>query len=270
MRRCAPIPGALHRSRSGNLCALRFAVVADQFHRVDPITVYAVSHPNQFDGPLVTTVSEYAGTSTVKVSATQLGTKYSARQARKIVDEWCDFFAAGPTPISRLAFTSRTPKRLFATLGGQTQLTALAVKWGDYDDLSPVAEMHDLTELWLGGASSVHTLVPLAGLTRLHSLGIEGLRHAHDLTPLGSLSSLQNLDVGGDWMTPRTAHVDSIGFLRQLLGLRRLVLHTIVADDLDYTPLLDLQALSEGRVARARGMRPSYDDLYAAVPALKR
>jgi hypothetical protein len=113
---------------------------------------------------MITTVGEYDGSPTVRISGTQLGTEYSANQARKIVDAWCEFFAAGPTPVLELAFTSRTPKRLFASLRGQRQLIALAVKWGDYDDLSPIAGMPDLCELWLGGASSVRTLTPHAEL----------------------------------------------------------------------------------------------------------
>jgi hypothetical protein len=227
-----------------------------------------VSHPSQFDGPTVTTVSDYAGTSMLRVAATQLGAEYSASQAKRIVNEWCDFFAAGPTPISGLAFTSRTPRRLFASLRGQTQLRALAVKWGDYDDLSSIGGLKHLSELWLGGASSVRSLAPLAGLTQLRSFGIEDLRDVHDLSPLGALINLQRLVVGGDWQRPRTAHVDSIRFLRHLQSLRRLILHTIVADDLDYSPLLDLPALSELRVHRVRGMRPSHDELSASIPAL--
>jgi hypothetical protein len=139
-----------------------------------------VSHPNQIEGPRITTVDEYDGSPAVRISATQLGTEYTATQARKIVDGWCDFFAAGPTPIVILGFTSRTPKRLFASLQGQTQLTRLAVKWGDYDDLAPVAQMPNLQELFLGGASSVRTLAPLARLRRLESLVIEDLRYVRD------------------------------------------------------------------------------------------
>jgi hypothetical protein len=231
-------------------------------------TVDNVTHPNQFDGPMITTVGEYDGGPTVRISATQLGTDYSPSQAKKIVAAWCDFFAAGPTPISRLAFTTRTPKRLFASLREQTQLTALAVKWGDYDDLSPLARMPDLRELWLGGASRVRTLTPLAELRRLRSLAIEDLLLVHDLTPLAGLTGLVSLIVGGDWKSSRRAHVDSIGFLRQLSGLERLLLHTIAADDCDYSPLLDLHALKEVRVARVRGMQPSHEELSAAIPAL--
>ena len=78
-------------------------------------------------------VSEYRGAA-VRVSATQLGTRYSAAAARRIVDEWVNFLAAGPSPIRELDFTSRTPRRLFEALGGQPQLRSLAVKWGDYSD----------------------------------------------------------------------------------------------------------------------------------------
>lgn len=70
-------------------------------------------------------------------------------------------------------------------------------------------------------------------------------------------------------MSSRTAHVESIEFLRHLADLNRLVLHTIAVDDHDYSPLLALPHLTEIRVARARGMRPSHDDLAAAIPALK-
>lgn len=178
----------------------------------------------------------------------------------------CELFASGPTPISRLAFVSRTPKRLFSSLAGQTQLTALAVKWGD--DLNPVAGMRGLEELWLGGASSVRTLQPLAKLRHLHSLTVEGLRYVHDSGPLAELNSLRSLELGADWISPRTAHIDSIIFLRRLAGLERLVLHSVAADDLDYSPLLDLPRLKELRVARVRGMQPSHEELSEAIPAL--
>lgn len=139
-------------------------------------TVRNVTHPTSVDSPVITTVGEYGGGPIARISATQLGAEYTSRQAKKIVDEWCDFFASGPTPISKLAFTSRTPKRLFASLTGQTQLTLLAVKWGDYIDLTPVGQMTCLRDLFLGGASSVQTLAPLARLRKLESLAIEDLR----------------------------------------------------------------------------------------------
>jgi hypothetical protein len=133
------------------------------------------------------------------------------------------------------------------------------VKWGDYDDLSALSGMRELAQLHLGGAAGVLTLAPLAELPQLRELVVESLRHVHDLSPLGSLTQLRALEVGGDWNSPRVVHVDSLAFLRKLSGLERLVLHTMIVDDLDYSPLLSLGNLTEVRVMPARGMCPSHD-----------
>ena len=67
-------------------------------------------------------------------------------------------------------------------------------------------------------------------------------------------------------MGPRTAHVDSIGWLEQLAGLEHLLLHTLIVDDLDYSPLLRLPMLQAVRVAEASGIAPSYDELRSLLP----
>ena len=67
-------------------------------------------------------------------------------------------------------------------------------------------------------------------------------------------------------MTPRIAHVDSISFLRQLPQLEGLLLHTIIVDDLDYTPLLALPRLKSARWMKARGMAPSHEHLKSVLP----
>ena len=61
-------------------------------------------------------------------------------------------------------------------------------------------------------------------------------------------------------MSPRIAHVDSVAFLRQMPQLRSLLLHTIIVDDLDYSPILELQNLEAVAVMKARGMRPAWDN----------
>ncbi len=73
--------------------------------------------------------------------------------------------------------------------------------------------------------------------------------------------SVTSLEVGGDWMSSRIAHVDSIAFLRNMPQLQRLLLHTMIVDDLDYSPILDLSALRQVRVMRARGMQPPCEEL---------
>ena len=215
---------------------------------------------------ILTRLAEYRGEAQVVVGATQLGTEYSQSQARRVVDEWAEFFASGPSPIRDLRFVTRTPKRLFEALRGQTQLEALALKWGDYADLTPVARMTDLRKLHLSGASSVEDVQPLAGLSRVENLLIEGLRRVRDLSPIGDMSGVRDLEVGGNWMTPRIVHVESFSFLRKMPQLRSLLLHSIAADDPDYAPVLALPNLTSVRVMEVRGMQPSIDVLKAETP----
>jgi hypothetical protein len=216
--------------------------------------------------PLLTEVGEYAGQEVVAISCTQLGTQYSATQARKVVDAWVGFFASGPSPIRELEFTTRTPKRLFDALAGQAQLRRLAVKWGDYADLAALANCSELRDLSLRGASSVTSVATLGELSTLEQLALEGLKRVHDLGPLGRLERLTHLELGGDWMSSRIAHLDSIGFMRNLTSLEDVLLHTIIVDDLDYSPLLALPRLKSVRVMRARGMTPPHEYLKSRLP----
>lgn len=214
----------------------------------------------------ITRLAEYEGQDALVVAATQLGTDYTDSQGRRIVREWEEFFSSGPSPIGELHFVTRTPRRLFEALRGQTQLHTLTVKWGDYADLSPLAEMTHLRKLHLSGASSVQDLQPLAGLLGVQDLVIEGLRRVRDLSPLTGMSAVTDLELGGDWISPRIARVESFAFLRNMPQLHTLLLHSIAASDLDYSPLLHLPNLTWVRVMEVRGMRPSIDVLKAETP----
>ncbi len=214
----------------------------------------------------ITRLSQYAGEPRVVLAATQLDGQCSATEARRIVAEWAEYLSAGPSPIQKLTFVTRTPKRLFDALRGQSQLETLRLKWGDYEDLSALEGMQELRTLVLAGASSVRTLAPLAELQRVETLSVDSLRHVRDLSPIGRMGSVTSLNLGGDWMSLRIAHVASISFLRKMPQLRRLLLHTMIVDDLDYTPVLALPALQAVRIMAARGMRPKYEELKAALP----
>lgn len=219
------------------------------------------------DAPMITRVADYAGEEVVAIAATQLGTDFTRTEASRIVQEWVDFFTAGPTPIVELQLATRTPKRLFHALGAQTQLQRLFVKWVDYDDLGPLAQMDRLRVLRLGGASCVNDVGPIAALApQLTNLEIESLRRVKDLRPLAALTSLRQLELGGDWMSLRVAHIDSIAWLTALRDLEHLVLHTIIVDDLDYTALLRLQRLQAVRVMEVKGMRPTIHALRNSLP----
>lgn len=214
----------------------------------------------------VVEVREYDGQPSVALAATQLGSAYSETRKRQIVDEWVDFFKSGPTPIRTLHFLTRTPKRLFAALAAQTQLTTLQVKWGDYDDLRVLNQMKGLATLRLRGASAVHDLGPLAGLQAVETLQVEGLRGLVDAGPVGQMHSVTDLELGGTWMTPKNVRITSAAFLAAMPQLRRLLLHTLIVDDLDYRPLLSLPSLQHVRVMATRGMTPPIEELIERLP----
>jgi len=214
----------------------------------------------------VVEVREYEGETAIDLAATQLGSGYSETRKRQIVDEWVTFFGSGPTPIRSLRFLTRTPKRLFAALSAQSQLTALQVKWGDYDDLHVLSGMAGLVSLRLRGASSVQDLRPLAGLQVVETLQVEGLRGLLDASPVGQMRSVTDLELGGNWMTPKNVRIISAGFLAEMPQLQRLLLHTLIVDDLDYHPLLSLPNLQKVRVMETRGMSPSKEELIERLP----
>ena len=216
--------------------------------------------------PAITTVAEYIGQSAIRVAATQLGPRYSSSEAKRILAEWVEFFASGPSAIQDLELVSRTPRRLFEALAAQRQLRRLSVKWGDYEDLSALSELTDLSYLRLGGASNVRHLRPLSELPAVAELELESLRHAHDPGPIGAMSGITSLAIAGAVWSLRIAHVDSIAFLRQMPQLRRLWLEAVIVDDLDYSPVLELPSLQNVWVMKARGMRPAFEDLVASTP----
>ena len=216
------------------------------------------------DLPMIEKVTEYRGESAIAVAATQRS-DVTRTEAALIVHDWVEFFSTGPTPIRELHFVTRTPKRLFDALRSQTQLEKLILKWGDYDDLRPIESLN-LRVLRLGGASRITSVAPLARLTTLTHLEVESLWRAHDLSPLVALQQLRQLEFGGDWMAPRTAHIDSIGWLPHLARLEHLLIHTLIVDDLDYSPILRLPALRAVRVMAARGMGPSLPELKKRLP----
>ncbi len=80
------------------------------------------------------------------------------------------------------------------------------------------------------------------------------------------MSAVTDHTLGGDWISPRIARVGSFAFLRNMPQLRTLLLHSIAANDLDYSPFLYLPNLTSVHVMQVPGMRPSIDVLKAETP----
>ena len=204
--------------------------------------------------------ADYRGEETIRVAATQ-NDDLTAAQARKLVAEWMDFFTSGPLPFTGLEFVTRTPRRLFETLAHQTQLERLEVKWGDYSDLFPIANMPCLHTLKLQGMSAVESVAPLTGNASIRTLELHGLRDADDMSPLGTMTALRDLSLGGDFNSLRIAHIDSLDFLAGLPQLERLFLGCLIVDSKDYTPIMGLPNLTDAWAMECRGMRPPIREL---------
>lgn len=213
---------------------------------------------------------QYAGQTTVAVNVGYLE-EITAHQQAKVVDQWCEFFAAGPTGIGDLSFPMRMPKRLFDSLATQTQLRSLAVAWGVFDDLSPLQHMRRLVELELDSATSVTTLEPLRALRSLESLELGGSWRVSDYSAVGSLQDLRQLRLGGG--SEKRQHARSLEFLLQLRQLRQLSL-SLIPEGLDYSPLLAMTWVEEISVwtleTHRKRMTPSMVDLEWALPGIQR
>lgn len=217
----------------------------------------------------LTSPTEYAGQACVAVQASAVPGLTPTQNAR-LVDEWCDFFSAGPTGIRDLSFPMRMPKRLFAALASQTQLRRLAVLTGIYDDLCPLAAMTELWELELESATSVTSLEPVRHLARLESLRIGGLHRLRDYSPVADITGLRQLELGFAY---GQTYADSYEFVRDLGSLRMARLCLIPAG-LRYEPLLALTHVEDLAVyvgaRNQRKMTPTLIDLEWALPGIQR
>jgi hypothetical protein len=221
---------------------------------------------------MCTEVADYDGAQRVTIAPTQLGLDEAGRliprsRMKRIVDEWCEFFEHEDTPILYLEISSRAPKRLISALRGQSQLRGLAVKWGDYDDLSALSAMPNLWLAELGGATGLVDLTPLSSARSLRSLRLADTRRVTDYSPLASLSGLEELELLTGFTSP-VLRLPSIGFLRGMTSLRRLFLGARVIDG-DFTPLLERADLEFLSIPGQRGMTPSYQELVRRIPALR-
>lgn len=218
--------------------------------------------------PIIKQVADYAGETVIAVEATQLEGDISRSRAARIVQEWCDFFAAGPSPILDLEFVSRTPKRLFTSLRGQTQLHRLAMKWGDYDDLGALTGMRDLVYLRLGNASALRDLRPLAALQGLRELEIDGTKRAHDYSPIGAIRDLRRLAVSSSMWGP-AIHADSLAWAASLRSLEDLAFQAII-DDGDFAVIRQLDHVKTISIREQKGMRPTFAELLSTSPGMQR
>ena len=218
---------------------------------------------------------QYQGETNLAATATQLtdsqlaSTRYSkSSAARGVLNEWIDFFAAGPTPILHLRLSSRVPQELLNSLAGQPQLESLELKWGSYSDLTALSKLTRLNRLSLGGAKKVIDFTPITKLSGLESLFIDGAFLAEDLRPLGTLTTLRELTYGSAHPgTDRNVTIPDFDWISPLVNLQRLWMPGIRLVHADVSVLAQIHSLVSIRLPLRRGYRKQVEQLASSHSA---
>ncbi|MGE0607830.1 MAG: hypothetical protein AB7O62_12120, partial [Pirellulales bacterium] len=150
----------------------------------------------------------------------------------------------------------------------QVNLKRLDIKWGAYQDLSPIANLRKLELLWIGTGAGVKSIAPLTDLPRLVGLSIENFQKVSDYSPLSQLRKLQSLTIEGDGLGPQYIRIESLKFLEKMTQLRHLKLLTYRLRSKDYQPILKLRKLESLSLPSSREVKSCYDQL-VALPKLQ-
>ena len=73
----------------------------------------------------VVEVSEYDGEDRLMINCTQLDEDYSAKDKKRILQEWCSFLVEHPDIFTELMFCTRMPQELFDAVCAQRRLKKL-------------------------------------------------------------------------------------------------------------------------------------------------
>lgn len=157
----------------------------------------------------VVEVSEYDGEDKLMINCTQLDEDYSAKDKKRILQEWCSFLVEHPDNFTELMFCTRMPQELFDVVCAQRRLKKLHIKWGVYPDISKLENLQELEYLHIGSGRSVLSLEPISRLVNLVALSIENFQQIDDYAPLANLKHLESLALEGDFASPKILKVRS-------------------------------------------------------------
>lgn len=168
--------------------------------------------------------SEYTGQPEVKLVCTQHYNCFTrpdvtpAKQKR-ITQSWVDFLTSERLPLKRVQLSCRVSQPVFDAVSSQQSIEFLRIKWCAAPDLSAIARLTNLTQLYVGIGTSVVNISALGELRRLDALCLDSTTKVHDYSPLGNLSELRALDIGGNFQNKAKIDMDSDEFLYELKRL---------------------------------------------------
>lgn len=169
---------------------------------------------------IIHTVAEYDGSEKCCIACTQLQGRYSDSECRRIEKDWLHFLKHEPTVFTALHFNSHVPQRLFDAICCQKNLMELRTKWGNYGDLSGLANLDKLQYLYLGSCPKVQDLTPITQKQELIVLFLQNFNRVSDYSPLANLKKLEQLIISGP--TLADTPIAGLDFLLQMPNLRSL------------------------------------------------
>ena len=164
-------------------------------------------HKDEPQKKSVIEVSEYNGESELIINCTQLGDSFtpqykSAKEKKRVLQEWCDFLRNNKTAFTELSFCTRMPQELFDAVCEQENLISLDVKWGVYPDISKLANLTKLRYLSICGDGLGPKYIQVDSLfflTRMKQLRFFSFLMARlkskDYTPVLSLENVEYLSL---------------------------------------------------------------------------
>ena len=157
---------------------------------------------------IITELSEYNGEERINIGCTQLNGEadkmifsdiktYSEQAKKRILAEWLDFLQTNTPALKAIHFRSHVPQRLFNAACCQENLEELYFKWGNYTDLSALANLKKLKYLYIGSGSSIQDISTLGRIKTLIVLQVVNFKRIEDYSPLTALDNLEQLVISG-------------------------------------------------------------------------
>ena len=177
--------------------------------------------------PLARCPEEYRGQGEIRLACTQRQS-VTAREQRKLTDQWVDYLKSTPLPMDTVAFCTRTPQDVFDAICCQESITELYFKWCAVPDLSNIRKLKNLKKLYIGHGASIQSVAPLAELENLEALRLGNTTKITDYSPLGKCRNLRELSIeGNDNISPVIIQMESDRFLQDLTKLEFLWLYDV-------------------------------------------
>ena len=230
-------------------------------------------HKDEPQSKCIVEVSEYNGENALTINCTQLGDSFtpqykSAKEKKRVLQEWCDFLQSNKTAFTELSFCTRMPQELFDAVCEQENLRKLHIKWGVYSDVAKLANLTKIEYLQLGSGASVESIEPITELKNLVALSVENFQKIEDYSLLTKLKNLESLSIEGDGLGPKYIHVNSLDFLSDMKQLRFFRFLTARLKSKYYTPVLSLENVEHLTLRPCKEVKNLYSELIK-LPKLK-